>query len=1005
MATTIGKIMINRALPEEFRTEDVLDKDKADVLLAAIAHKYPEKYKVISHKLMQMGIEAVYDEGTTLKLSDTRLLIDRAPMMKIVDAKTREIMHNKDLSAADKAQAIEGVYTAVQKEITDQSYASALAANNPFALQVKSKARGNPSQLTALMSTPGLYEDAQGRIIPTFIRRSYAEGLKPEEYWAATYGARKSVIATKFATRDAGYLGKQFGTAANAIVVTEDDCGTMSGMPVKSSDTDSIGAVLAKDTAGFKAGTVITRPVLDKLQKDSEEIVVRSPTTCNAKQGLCKQCVGIRESGHFANIGDNVGINASSALAERIAQSSLNCLVDDTLVRMADYTIKRIVDVQVGDMVLGSDIYGHTFPVRVTAVWDQGIQPVSEYTYKMGGTKRFINVQSTCIHEFLQTTYYSNCKQDKLNYIARKLPAGIKAGRPRAVLPNMYTKYNGVRQPLAVILGYYMGDGIRYAPTTDKGATLKISCACQHTIDDMMGMLETSAITFNKLQASYDWSVLDGKQSATRVGSNGRYLKGLRNSVKQAVRLLGWEGLYCHDKQLPSAVYGWDDRALKEFVGGFLAADGSVYRNKNKEPGISFSSSSKAMLVGLMDLLEARLHVYCSNVTRIGHAGVGNRKHDQWQFCITRRDQVIRFSRLISASVPGPKGKKLCAYLNEAPYSKWAEHTHYIAGRVRSNDVGFKHCTDITVDHPDALFVLANGLICSNTKHSGGMAGQSGEMVYAGFPVVEQLAQIPKTFPNMAPLASLDGRIDEISGAAQGGKNIVVNGEKHYVPAGRNIYVKAGDTVEAGDQLAGGIVNPREIVKYKGIGEGRRYFTERMTEAFRDSKYGVNRRNMEIVARSMINHVKADELDGAGAALPGEVMAYNTLANRYKPRADAVLTDVNEAVGQYLEQPVLHHTIGTRITKSIAKQLGNQNHNRIMVHKNPAPFEADMLSLREIPQHEKDWVAQLGSNYLRTGLLNNVHRGATSNIHGLNPIPAVAKGTEIGDLPAGKAGY
>jgi DNA-directed RNA polymerase subunit beta' len=201
---------------------------------------------------------------------------------------------------------------------------AAVAQENPLALQILSKARGNPGQLTAITASPGIYTDANDEIVPLFVRRSYAEGLSPAEYYAATFGTRKGVISTKFATRDAGDFGKQLNTAAADLIVTEEDCGTSNGIPVSVGDKDSIGALLAKDVSGYKAEAPVTGRMLNKLENDYDKIAVRSPITCQAKGGVCKKCVGLRENGKLPELRQAVGIQASSALAERIAQGSLN---------------------------------------------------------------------------------------------------------------------------------------------------------------------------------------------------------------------------------------------------------------------------------------------------------------------------------------------------------------------------------------------------------------------------------------------------------------------------------------------------------------------------------------------------------------------------------------------------------------------------------------------------------------------------------------------------------
>ena len=615
--TTLGQILVNDSLPEKFRDYNrVLNKGEADSLLGQIAKEHPELYKQISWKLMQLGKEAAFTEGSTLKLSDLQAPFDKTDLLKHVEQQEKKIRSSKSMTEEEKQQALEVVYGEVQKLILDQTYDSALANNNPFAIQVKSKARGSKSQLSALLSTPSVYQDAQDRTIPVFIRKSYAEGLDPHEYWAATYGARKGVISTKFATRDAGALGKQLGVAVSNLVVTQNDCGTPAGIPVPTDDNDNVGALLARNTGKYPAGTVITKEVLaDLKQKKLDEIVVRSPMTCSLAEGVCKHCAGLREDGRFPDIGYHLGLNASSALAERIAQSSLN------------------------------------------------------------------------------------------------------------------------------------------------------------------------------------------------------------------------------------------------------------------------------------------------------------------------------------------------------------------------------------------------------QKHSGGQKDSKGNIVYAGFDVVNNLAQVPQNFPHRAAVSEKDGTVDEVVEAPQGGWNLTIDGEVHYVPAEHALLVKKGDKVERGDQLSEGIVNPADAVRLKGIGEGRRYFAERFTKALRDSSYEVNRRNVEAVARASVDHVSVDDPEGVGDFLPGDVISYTGVAHSYRPRADAKTLDPAKAKGMYLEQPALHYTIGTQLTGKMADTLKKHGVETVMAHTHPPGFSSTMIGLTKVPAYTDDWMARLGSTYLESRLLEDVQRGASSNLHGLNPVPGIAKGVEFGKSKPGKFTY
>lgn len=608
MPTTVGQILVNGALPPKYRDYSRnLGKSETDRLLADIARDDPDLYRDVSHKLVEVGRNAAFEEGTTLRLSDLSAPVDKRELLEHVRKQERLIRADPTSTPEEKQDALTEVYGEVQDALKKLTMDAALSAGNPFALQVRSKARGSPDQLAMLLTSPGTYQDAQDRTIPVFINRSYSEGLAPHEYWAATYGARKGVISSKFSTRQGGYIGKLFGMAVMDSVVTQDDCGTPYGIPVPAADEDNIGSVLARPAAGFPAGTVIDKGVLAKFQaKHVDEIAVRSPITCGAHQGVCKHCVGVREGGKFPEIGYHIGLNASSALAEQVAQSALN------------------------------------------------------------------------------------------------------------------------------------------------------------------------------------------------VKHQGR---------------------------------------------------------KNK-----------------------------------------------------------------------------------------------------------------------------------------------GQSSYSGFSVIRNLATVPQTFPDKAAVSEVDGTVDSVDPAPQGGSYVVIGGTSHYVPQTMPVLVKPGDTVEAGDQISDGVVNPSDVVRLKGLGEGRRYFAGRLTQAFRETNLGVNRRNAEVLARSIVNHVQVDDPDAAGSHLPGDVVTYGSWAESYRPRPDAERTDLKRSRGRYMEEPALHYTIGTRVTKSVADTLNRHGVADVLTHAQPVGVTPSMMSVVRTPEFSNDWMARLSSSYLEKRLLQDVQHGAESNVHGVNPVPGIAKGTEFGEV-------
>lgn len=301
---------------------------------------------------------------------------------------------------------------------------------------------------------------------------------------------------------------------------------------------------------------------------------------------------------------------------------------------------------------------------------------------------------------------------------------------------------------------------------------------------------------------------------------------------------------------------------------------------------------------------------------------------------------------------------------------------------------------DIEVDHPDHLFVLANGLIVSNSaKHSGGVAGAGGAQT--GFKAIERLVNPPKVFPGAAAHAQRDGRVQSITELPQGGFSVAIDGEAHYAPPGLPMKVKVGDVVEAGDVLTEGLPNPNEIVKHKGIGDGRRYFIQTFRDVFRNSGMGGDRRNMEVLARGLIDHVQLD--DEVGSHVPGDVVSYSTLAHGWEPRAGSNrVAPTSGIVGKYLERPVLHYTVGTKIRPSHLRDFAEFGVKRVDVHPEPPPFHPVMVRGMAQLRHDPDWMTRhLGSNLMKS-TLDAAHRGAVADAAGTSFVSALLDPTSFG---------
>ena len=328
MQTTVGQLLVNAELPAHLRDYNrVLDKKGvAELLEKVAAENNPDLYRQVVQSLHQIGQLSSQSFGSSFSLADFKTPPKTKLMTQQLDAKVHEVVDRQDLTDDQKDEAIKAMTFKATPILEDTLLEELKAANNPFHSQLTSGARGGRGDVRSLFIGDLMVADHKQRPIPMPITTSMASGYSPADYWASSYGARYGTLSVKLATQRSGFLGKQLIQAAHKQVVTEHDCKTDQGIPVAADDNDNIGTILAKDVGEYKAGTIIN-PKMHKLlaaQNLDKQIYVRSALTCEAKNGMCAKCAGIRERGRLPEIGDNLGIAAAQALAEKTSQGALS---------------------------------------------------------------------------------------------------------------------------------------------------------------------------------------------------------------------------------------------------------------------------------------------------------------------------------------------------------------------------------------------------------------------------------------------------------------------------------------------------------------------------------------------------------------------------------------------------------------------------------------------------------------------------------------------------------
>jgi len=290
-----------------------------------------------------------------------------------------------------------------------------------------------------------------------------------------------------------------------------------------------------------------------------------------------------------------------------------------------------------------------------------------------------------------------------------------------------------------------------------------------------------------------------------------------------------------------------------------------------------------------------------------------------------------------------------------------------------------------------------------NAKHGVRISGEN-PLDVSGLEGFRAILESPASFKNKAALAPLSGTVTSVVAAPQGGHYITVQNEKVYAAPGLAPLVKAGDRVTAGDTLSQGVPKPDEVVRLKGLGAGRQYLTDKLSQIYKDSGIDADRRHFEVLAKSNLNYLKIEHVDDKDTAehglVRGDVIDYNKFKNIIASSIEEL--PVAKAEGRHLGEAVLQHLAGTIITDQMIKEFQRYNIRKVKVTMRAPLVSPIMAPATRNPLLNPDWVVRLGHRYLKQTLLEGAQEGHKSNVHGAHPVPGIVFSTEFGEGNSGR---
>jgi len=354
--TTVGRALLSDILPEglpfELINRDLKKKAISELINNCYRRVGLKATVIFADQLMYTGFAYAARAGISIGVDDmvapaekgqiigeaenevkaiqsqyaSGLLTDGERYNKVVDIWTRT--SEKVAKMMMDKLGKEEVKDAEGKTVHQDSF-------NSIFMMADSGARGSAAQIRQLAGMRGLMAKPDGSIIENPITANFREGLNVIQYFISTHGARKGLADTALKTANSGYLTRRLVDVCQDLVVTEEDCGTTKGV-VKSALVEGgevvvglrdriLGRVVldnVNDPANNKvlipSGTMLDEKLVALLEeKNVDQVLVRSPVTCDTRYGICSKCYG-RDlgRGHLVNNGEAVGVIAAQSIGE-----------------------------------------------------------------------------------------------------------------------------------------------------------------------------------------------------------------------------------------------------------------------------------------------------------------------------------------------------------------------------------------------------------------------------------------------------------------------------------------------------------------------------------------------------------------------------------------------------------------------------------------------------------------------------------------------------------------
>jgi len=225
------------------------------------------------------------------------------------------------------------------------------------------------------------------------------------------------------------------------------------------------------------------------------------------------------------------------------------------------------------------------------------------------------------------------------------------------------------------------------------------------------------------------------------------------------------------------------------------------------------------------------------------------------------------------------------------------------------------------------------------TFHTGGVAGND---ITQGLPRIQELfeARNPK---GQAVITEIYGSVLEIN-ENKDKQEIVIQGDveqrSYAVPYNARLKVSIGDEVEAGQELTEGSIDPKDLLRVKGVEGVQAYILREVQRVYRMQGVEIGDKHVEVMVRQMLRKIRVVD-SGDTDVLPGSLLELH----QFKEANKSVLLDGgNPATGRPV---LLGITKASLETDSFLSAASFQETTRVLTDAAIKGKRDELLGLKE----------------------------------------------------------